>query len=62
LGRSFAKFSEAQEYYKKIIWFSYRYIPGLNENCNSDFGWGCLVRVGQMVMAASIKRYLLNKR
>jgi hypothetical protein len=39
----------------KIIWFSYRNIPGLAKNINCDTGWGCLIRVGQMALAAGLK-------
>ena len=57
LGRRFSKQSEAEDFYKKIIWFSYRNSPGLGPKFNSDTGWGCLIRVGQMVMAAAFKRF-----
>ncbi len=45
----------------KIIWFSYRNIPGLAKNINCDTGWGCLIRVGQMALAAGLKLYLTSK-
>lgn len=47
---------------KKIIWFSYRKIPGLCKELHSDTGWGCLIRVGQMAMAAGLKAYLEGKK
>lgn len=40
-----------------ILWFSYRYgfnynIP--NSKLDSDVGWGCMIRCGQMLLAATI--------
>lgn len=46
---------------KKIIWFSYRKLPGLTKDMHSDTGWGCLIRVGQMALAAGLKKYLDTK-
>lgn len=44
-----------------LIWFSYRKMPGLAQKINCDTGWGCLIRVGQMALAAGLKRYFKNK-
>ena len=30
----------------------------MTDKINSDTNWGCLIRVGQMAMAAAIKKYL----
>lgn len=43
---------------KTIVWFSYRNIPYLNNEYHSDTGWGCLIRVGQMILATVFKRFL----
>jgi len=42
---------------KDIIWFTYRSQFKVTEEMSSDTGWGCLPRVGQMILAASLKRY-----
>lgn len=38
--------------FEQIIWFSYRKLPNQVE----DVGWGCMIRVIQMMIAQSIAR------
>ena len=61
-GNKFSNEAEAQAYIKKIIWFSYRRIPGLSKQIHCDTGWGCLIRVGQMALAAGLKKHLESKK
>lgn len=41
----------------KIIWFTYREKLKIAEDINSDVGWGCMPRVGQMMLAQALTRY-----
>jgi hypothetical protein len=43
----------------KIVWFTYREKIKIAEDLNSDVGWGCLPRVGQMVMAQALLKYFM---
>lgn len=61
LGRRFSSREEALRYFQTLIWFSYRKIPGMTKEINSDTSWGCLIRVGQMALAAALKRHLQSK-
>lgn len=52
-----------------MIWITYRSgFPELLKNTNfkgdsiTDAGWGCIVRVGQMVFAEFLKTYLKPKK
>ena len=55
--------------FSNIIWFSYRKnFPKLNhkllplaESFVSDTGWGCMIRVCQMIFAECLKRYQLTR-
>jgi hypothetical protein len=38
--------------FEQIIWFSYRRLPNQCE----DVGWGCMIRVIQMMIAQAISR------
>lgn len=38
--------------FEQIVWFSYRKLPNQVE----DVGWGCMIRVIQMMIAQSIAR------
>lgn len=33
----------------------------MTKDINSDTSWGCLIRVGQMALAAGLKRHLIAK-
>lgn len=52
---------QAVQEYRTFIWFSYRKIPGMTKEMNSDTSWGCLIRVGQMAFAAALKKHLIIK-
>ena len=47
------------ETFEKIIWFTYRKdFPSLmGSDVSSDTGWGCMVRVGQMLLAQTLRRH-----
>ncbi len=45
----------------KIIWFTYREKLMIAEDINSDVGWGCMPRVGQMVLAQALCRHFSEK-
>lgn len=51
----------ARQRLSKIIWFTYREKLHIAEDINSDVGWGCLPRVGQMVLAQALVKYLKDK-
>lgn len=38
--------------FEQIIWFSYRRLP---QHCE-DVGWGCMIRVIQMLLAQAVRR------
>lgn len=61
LGKKIASKSEAAQEFQRLIWFSYRKIPGMTKDIHSDTSWGCLIRVGQMAMASALKRHLALK-
>ena len=47
-----------------ITWFTYR--DGLEEtlassNINSDGGWGCMLRTGQMILMQVLKRHVIGR-
>jgi len=44
---------------KSTIWITYRNnFPELMESKHiSDTGWGCMIRVGQMLLASALRRY-----
>ena len=46
----------------QIPWMTYRAIfpemDAQNSNYVTDTGWGCMVRVGQMLVAQTLKRHL----
>jgi len=51
--------------FKEIIWITYRSgFPELLKDCGydssfvTDTGWGCMIRVGQMLFAEILKNYL----
>ena len=44
--------------FETIIWFTYRTKLKIAEGINSDVGWGCLPRVGQMILAQALTRHL----
>jgi cysteine protease ATG4 len=56
--------TEFQDYLKTVIWFSYRKnFPKLLKTTayDSDRGWGCMLRTGQMMFAEIIKRHFFMK-
>ena len=48
----------AKQRIAKIIWFTYREKIKIAEALYSDVGWGCLPRVGQMMLAQTLLRHL----
>jgi hypothetical protein len=48
--------ANAGKHVAKIVWFTYRKKLGLTSKINSDVGWGCLLRVGQMVLMQGLLR------
>jgi len=51
----------ARQRVSKIIWFTYREKLNIAEDINSDVGWGCLPRVGQMVLAQALVKHFCSK-
>lgn len=51
----------AKQRLAKIIWFTYRDKLKIAEDINSDVGWGCMPRVGQMVLAQALVRHFVLK-
>lgn len=51
----------AKQRLSKLIWFTYREKLKIAEDINSDVGWGCMPRVGQMMLAQALYRHLVNK-
>lgn len=51
----------AKQRLAKIIWFTYREKLKIAEDINSDVGWGCMPRVGQMVLAQALLRHFSHK-
>ena len=43
--------------HRKIIWFTYKTKLQINSQVHTDAGWGCLLRVTQMVMAQALTRF-----
>lgn len=51
--------------HQRIIWFSYRKnFPMIrssdnneSQSASSDFGWGCMIRCSQMLLAETLKRH-----
>lgn len=52
----------AKQRLAKIIWFTYREKLKIAEDINSDVGWGCMPRVGQMMLAQALTRHLIAKK
>uniref|UniRef100_A0A915JKX5 Cysteine protease n=1 Tax=Romanomermis culicivorax TaxID=13658 RepID=A0A915JKX5_ROMCU len=44
--------------FQRTFWFTYRsnFKVALPDNSNSDCGWGCMLRCGQMMMAETLRR------
>lgn len=51
----------AKQRLAKIIWFTYREKLKIAEDINSDVGWGCMPRVGQMVLAQALLHHFSHK-
>jgi cysteine protease ATG4 len=48
---------EARLIHTSTIWFTYREnLVFDNSQITSDVGWGCMLRVGQMMMAEALRR------
>lgn len=62
LGQQKSSKAECMATIKETIWITYRSnFPELMEsNHISDTGWGCMIRVGQMLLASALRRYQLN--
>lgn len=61
LGENIGDKMVAKQRLSKVIWFTYREKLKIAQDINSDVGWGCLPRVGQMVMAQALVRYFISK-
>ncbi|KAL4439076.1 hypothetical protein ABPG74_008851 [Tetrahymena malaccensis] len=53
--------------HERIIWFSYRNnfpliqdLADENQSVSNDYGWGCMIRCSQMLLAEALKRHYLN--
>jgi cysteine protease ATG4 len=56
---------EFAQHFKDIIWITYRSgFPELLKDCGddssfiTDTGWGCMIRVGQMLFAQILRDFL----
>jgi len=48
---------EARLIHGSTLWFTYREnLTFANSQITSDVGWGCMLRVGQMMMAEAVRR------
>jgi cysteine protease ATG4 len=48
---------EARIIHGSTLWFTYReHLVFANSQITSDVGWGCMIRVGQMMMAEALRR------
>ena len=61
LGEKISDNMIARQRLSKLIWFTYREKLKIAEDINSDVGWGCLPRVGQMVLAQALVRHFIGK-
>lgn len=49
---------KGMQLFRKIIWLTYRTeFPCINGQLLTDAGWGCMIRVGQMLMAQALRRH-----
>ncbi|EAS02268.1 peptidase family C54 protein (macronuclear) [Tetrahymena thermophila SB210] len=55
------------KYHERVIWFSYRNnfplirdVADDNQSVSNDYGWGCMIRCSQMLLAEALKRHYLN--
>lgn len=56
-GKSYAR-EEGLRMFRSIIWLTYRAdFPSINGELLTDAGWGCMIRVGQMLMAQALRRH-----
>lgn len=60
LGQKYACYEQAEEEFRRLFWFTYRKEMKICGEIRTDLGWGCLIRVGQMLLANSLKRYFEN--
>jgi len=59
-GMNFKSNEEAKLLYSSVLWFTYRenlkfYKIKKDFTIKSDVGWGCMVRVGQMMLAHCLR-------
>lgn len=57
LGKRYQSYELALEKFKELFWFTYRKELKIKDEIKTDLGWGCLIRVGQMLLANSLKKY-----
>lgn len=62
LGKKCKDEDEARMLMQEAIWFTYRTNFLVSERYHSDIGWGCLIRVGQMLLAASLLKYIRSQK
>lgn len=60
LGEQISDKMIAKQRLSRLIWFTYREKLKIAEDINSDVGWGCLPRVGQMVLAQALVKHFIS--
>ncbi|KRX07847.1 hypothetical protein PPERSA_10131 [Pseudocohnilembus persalinus] len=49
--------------FQQIIWFTYRKnVPKILGQLDSDNGWGCMIRTGQMIYAEALRRFIFKEK
>ena len=60
LGKRYTSYEQAEKDFSELFWFTYRKEMKICGEIKTDLGWGCLIRVGQMLLANSLKKYFEN--
>lgn len=58
LGKHLTSVEAIQAEINKTIWMTYRENMGKSQFISNDVGWGCMIRVGQMMLAEAFRRTL----
>ena len=56
MGRHCTDNAQARTIYSSLLWFTYRQGIAFPKGLSSDVGWGCMLRVGQMMLAEALRR------